>query len=84
MDRNDRPCMSKDEIRAGLEAGRKLVQEEWCNPAEVTAIDELVDEGVAEATPWQWHDNFQCERRIVTRAAAPSQAQQRPLARARP
>jgi hypothetical protein len=59
--------MDKAEMRAGLLAGRRLVQEEWSQPDEIRAVDELVAEGVAQATPWEYRDGFQCERRIVTR-----------------
>jgi hypothetical protein len=60
--------MTKDEIAIGLAAGRTLIQEEWSTPGEITAVDELVAEGVATATPWEWRDGFQCERRRVTAA----------------
>ena len=63
---SDRPCMPKDEIAKGLAAGRRLVQEEWCNPQEIAFVDELVAEGKAEASEWQYRDNFQCEMRHVT------------------
>lgn len=62
--------MTKDEMRAGLAAGWRLIQEEWADRGEIAAVDELVAEGVASATPWEWKDGFQCERRIVTGAAA--------------
>ncbi len=58
--------MTKDEMRAGFALGRELTQEEWANPAEIRALDELIEEGVAEVTaPWEYKDNFQCERRKV-------------------
>lgn len=66
--------MTKDEIRAGLAQGRRLIQEEWSTRAEIAAVDELVAEGVASATAWQYRDGFQCERRIVTAAPAAGQA----------
>jgi hypothetical protein len=58
--------MTKDEMRRGLLAGRTLTQEEWASPYEKKAVDELIAEGVAEATPWEYRDGFQCHRRIVT------------------
>lgn len=57
--------MTKDEIRTGLLAGRRLMQEEWAHPDEIRFVDELVKEGVAEATPWSYSDNFQCKGRTV-------------------
>ena len=57
--------MTKEEMRAGLLRGRRLTQEEWATPAEIAAVDELVTEGIASATAWEYHDNFQCERRYV-------------------
>lgn len=57
--------MTKDEMRKGLLAGRRLVQEEWSQVEEIKAVDELVEEGVATATGWLYHDNFQCARRII-------------------
>jgi hypothetical protein len=55
--------MTKEEMRAGFLQGRSLTQEEWADPNEIKALDELVAEGIAEATPWEYKDNFQCERR---------------------
>ncbi|MGJ5163214.1 hypothetical protein [Bradyrhizobium sp. HKCCYLR1051] len=69
-------CITKDEIAAGLNAGRPLIQEEWANPQEIAWVDELIAEGIAQATPFEWKPGFQCERRIVTRAAPPSANQQ--------
>ena len=60
--------MTKDEMKAGLQAGRILIQEEWADPEEIKAVDELVAEGIAVATPWEYKDNFQCERRRITGA----------------
>lgn len=58
--------MTKDEMRAGFSKGRTLVQEEWSSPEEIKAVDELIAEGVAEVVaPWEYLDNFQCERRKV-------------------
>lgn len=57
--------MTKDEMITGLQAGRTLIQEEWAAHEEVQCVDELVDEGVATATAWEWRDNFQCRRRII-------------------
>lgn len=58
--------MTKDEMRDGLRNGKRLTQEEWSTPAEIRAVDELVAEGIAQATPWEYSDTFQCERRFVT------------------
>ena len=60
--------MTKEEMRTGLARGRRLIQEEWSKPEEITAVNELVAEGFATATPWEWKDGFQCERRVVTKA----------------
>ena len=59
--------MSKDEMLAGLRAGRTLIQEEWADAEEIRAVDELIAEGKARATPWEWRDGFQCERRRIAR-----------------
>lgn len=56
------------EMREGLARGKRLIQEEWADPNEIEAVDQLVAEGAAKATPWEYHDNFQCSRRIVTAA----------------
>lgn len=58
--------ISKTEMEAGLAAGRRLCQEEWSAQSEITAVNELVAEGKAVASKWEYHDNFQCERRYVT------------------
>lgn len=60
--------MSKEEMKAGLQAGRRLVQEEWAHPDEIRFVEELIAEGIAQASAWEWRDGFQCERRIITRA----------------
>lgn len=60
--------MTKAEMVAGLAAGRTLIQEEWADPLEIALVDELVREGNAVATPWEWRENFQCERRRITPA----------------
>lgn len=57
--------MTKSEFKKGLLMGRTLCQEEWCDDEEKKAIDELISEGIATATPWAYHDNFQCERRFI-------------------
>lgn len=62
--------MTKQEMQSGLAAGRRLIQEEWADGSEIKAVDELVAEGHAVATPWQWRDGFQCMRRIVSGAPA--------------
>lgn len=58
--------MTKEEMRKGFAQGCRLIQEEWCAPEEKVWVDELVAEGLATATPFEYHDNFQCERRIIT------------------
>ncbi|UJX46610.1 hypothetical protein [Xanthobacter sp. YC-JY1] len=63
--------MTRSEMEAGLAAGRRLIQEEWADPQEIADVDALVAEGKAAATPWEWRDGFQCQRRIVTCAARP-------------
>ena len=57
--------LTKDEMRKGLATGRSLIQEEWAAASEIVAVDELVLEGFATATPWEYKDGFQCERRVV-------------------
>lgn len=59
-------CMTKDEMREGFARGRTLIQEEWAHPDEIKFVDELISEGAATASPWEYKDNFQCERRRVT------------------
>lgn len=58
--------MTKDEILEGLRAGRTLIQEEWSTYAEIEAVNQLVLEGYASATRWEWKSSFQCERRVIT------------------
>jgi hypothetical protein len=59
-------CMTKEDMTKGFALGRTLIQEEWANPQEITWADELIAEGKAAATPWEYKDNFQCERRRIT------------------
>lgn len=58
--------MTKEQMEDGFAKGRTLTQEEWANPQEIKWIDELIAEGKATATPWEYKDEFQCERRKVT------------------
>lgn len=59
--------MTKSDMEEGFKLGRTLTQEEWAHPQEIKWLDELIAEGKAEVTaPWEWKDNFQCERRRVT------------------
>lgn len=58
--------MTKAEMEAGFAQGRWLTQEEWAHPSEIQWVDELIAEGKATADPWQYHANFQCEKRRVT------------------
>ncbi len=68
-------AMTKEEMERGLAAGRRLVQEEWADRNEIRAVDELVAEGKANATAWQYRDGFQCEMRsIVGCRSAPQSA----------
>jgi hypothetical protein len=60
--------MTIDEMREGLKAGRTLTQEEWAHPQEIEWVETLIAEGTAQATPWEYRDGFQCERRKVSRA----------------
>lgn len=62
--------MTKDEMERGLASGRRLIQEEWADRDEISAVDELVAEGKATATAWQYRDGFQCEMRSVVARAA--------------
>lgn len=59
--------MSKEEMLDGLAKGRTLVQEEWAHLQEIRWIDELIAKGAVTATPWEYKDGFQCERRRITR-----------------
>lgn len=61
-------CITKEEMEKGLALGRTLIQEEWSNPQEIIWVDELIAEGKARATPWEYKDNFQCERRRISGA----------------
>ena len=58
--------MTKEEMAAGFARGRSLTQEEWAHPLEIKWVDELIAEGKATAEPWNYHDNFQCEKRRIT------------------
>jgi len=57
--------MTKEQMREGLAKGHTLIQEEWAHPSEIAWIDELITEGAATATPWEYKDGFQCERRRI-------------------
>lgn len=58
--------MTREELVRGFAQGRSVIQEEWVHPQEKQWIEELIKEGLATATPWQYKDNFQCEMRKVT------------------
>jgi hypothetical protein len=58
--------MTKDEMVQGFNEGRTLIQEEWSDPGEIKDIDDLIASGYCTATPWEYKDGFQCERRRVT------------------
>lgn len=57
--------MTKEEMAQGFSQGRTLVQEEWAHPQEIEWVNELIDEGKATATPWEYKAGFQCERRRI-------------------
>ncbi len=58
--------MTKDDMRAGFARGQTLIQEEWAHPDLIRWVDELIAEGVATVSaPWEYKDNFQCERRRI-------------------
>lgn len=57
--------MTKEEIAVGLRCGRGLTQEEWAHPDEIRFVDELIAEGIAAASPFEYKDEFQCERRLI-------------------
>lgn len=57
--------MTKEQMLAGFAVGRLLTQEEWADPDEIKWVDELIAEGKAIATVWQYVEGFQCERRVV-------------------
>lgn len=57
--------ITKEEMEKGLAVGRTLIQEEWAHPLEKQWVNELITEGKAEATPWIYKNNFQCEMRKV-------------------
>lgn len=59
-------CMSREEMVKGFAEGRTLTQEEWAHAQEIEWVDELIAEGKATATPWEYVAGFQCERRRVT------------------
>jgi hypothetical protein len=58
--------ITKQQMQAGLAQGRTLIQEEWAHPDEIRWVDELIAEGRATASAWEWRDGFQCERRRIT------------------
>lgn len=58
--------MTKEQMAIGFCSGRILIQEEWANPLEIKWVNELVVEGKAIAGPWEYSDDFQCERRRIT------------------
>lgn len=58
--------MTEHEMREGFAKGRRLCQEEWSAPNEITLVDKLAKEGVCSVTAWKYDDNFQCERRYAT------------------
>ena len=69
MQRHGELMMTKDEMATGFARGRTLTQEEWAHPKEIEWVDELIADGKATATNWQYRDNFQCEMRKITGVA---------------
>jgi hypothetical protein len=61
--------MTKEEMEIGLAMGRTLIQEEWADKNEIEFVDELIAKGKVKSTPWEYKDNFQCERRRITARA---------------
>jgi hypothetical protein len=45
-------CMTKEQIILGLKQGRVLCQWEFCSKEEEQWLNELIAEGIAEASPW--------------------------------
>lgn len=63
--------MTRQQMIAGLNAGRTLIQEEWADHREIEIVDALLKEGIAkEEDGWRWHENFQCERRCIVKATS--------------
>lgn len=58
--------MTREEMEEGFSRGRTLIQEEWAHPQEIAWVDELIADGKATSTPWEYRDGFQCHRRRVT------------------
>ena len=58
--------ITKEEMERGFAQKRTLTQEEWAHPKEIEWVNELIAEGKATATPWEYKDGFQCERRLIT------------------
>jgi hypothetical protein len=58
--------MTLEEMREGFSRGSTLTQEEWAHPSEIKWVNDLIAEGAATATDWQYKDNFQCAMRRVT------------------
>lgn len=58
--------MTREEMILGFSQGRTLVQEEWTDKKLIKQVDNLIAEGYATATPWEYSENFQCERRYIT------------------
>lgn len=59
-------CMTKEQMREVFHRGKTLIQEEWANPSEIQWVDELIAEGTATSTRWEYKDGFQCQRRRIT------------------
>ena len=57
-------AMTKEETAAGSPRAA-LIQVEWAEVQEIQSVDELIAEGKAVATPWEYKDGFQCGRRRV-------------------
>jgi len=58
--------MTKQEMIDCLSSGQRLIQVDWADDSERAAVDELVKEGKAHATPWQLMGRLQAMRRVGT------------------
>lgn len=59
-------CMTRKEMEEGFAQGRRLTQEEWAHEQEIKWLDELVAEGKATVTKFEYKANYQCAVRFAT------------------
>jgi hypothetical protein len=59
--------MAKESIKSTLLSNRTITQDEYAKPEEIEAVDELVAEGFAIATPWAYRSPHTCKVRFVRR-----------------